>query len=45
MQNMGLVWGLAVLASFVQAVFISLVVNAMGSMTSGGATLATGTTA
>jgi len=39
--NMGMVWGLTVLASFVQAVFMSLMVTAMGSM-SGGATLASG---
>ena len=38
---MGVVWGLIVLCSFVQAVFMSLMVNAMGSM-SGGATLASG---
>ena len=40
--SMGMVWGLIVLASFVQAVFMSLMVNAMGSMTSGGATLGSG---
>lgn len=45
MQNMGMLWGLTVLASFVQAVFISLMVNAMGSMTTGGATLTSGATA
>ena len=39
--NMGMVWGLIVLSSFVQAVFMNLMVNAMGSMT-GGATLASG---
>jgi hypothetical protein len=39
--NMGMLWGLTILASLVQAVFMSLVVNAMGSM-SGGATLASG---
>jgi len=44
MQNMGMVWGLIVLASFVQAVFMSLFVTAMGSLT-GGATLASGATA
>jgi Protein of unknown function (DUF1761) len=44
MQNMGMIWGLVVLASFVQAVFMALMVNAMGSMT-GGATLASGATA
>ncbi len=45
MQNMGMVWGLTVLASFVQAVFMALMVNAMGSMTEGGATLGSGATA
>jgi hypothetical protein len=45
MRNMGMVWGLTLLASFVQAVFISLMVNAMGSMTTGGATLTSGATA
>ena len=33
-----MVWGLIVFAAFVQAVFMALMVNAMGSM-SGGATL------
>ena len=32
-QNMGMVWGLTVLASFVQAVFIAIMVNLMGSNT------------
>ena len=40
--NMGVTWGLIVLASFVQAVFMSLMVTAMGSMTPGGATLGSG---
>lgn len=44
MSGMWVVWGLIVLSSFVQAVFMSLMVNAMGSM-SGGATLASGATA
>lgn len=44
MENMGMVWGLTALASFVQAVFMALMVNAMGSL-SGGATLASGATA
>jgi len=44
MTNMGMVWGLTVLASFVQAVFISLMVNVMGSL-SGGTSLAAGATA
>ena len=39
--SMGMVWGGTVLASFVQAVFMALMVNAMGSMT-GGATLTSG---
>ncbi len=39
--GMGMVWGGIVLAAFVQAVFMSLMVNAMGSM-SGGATLGSG---
>ena len=39
--GMGMVWGGLVLASFIQAVFMSLMVNAMGSMT-GGATLGSG---
>jgi len=42
--GMGLTWGLIIFCSFVQAVFMSLMVNAMGSMT-GGATLASGATA
>ena len=44
MENMGMTWALTVLASFVQAVFMSLMVTAMGSM-SGGATLVSGATA
>jgi hypothetical protein len=39
---MGLMWGLTVLASLVQAIFMALLVNAMGSMTPGGATLGSG---
>ena len=39
--NPAIAWGLVVLASLVQAVFMGLMVNAMGSM-SGGATLASG---
>jgi len=39
--GMGLVWGGIVLASLTQAVFMSLMVHAMGSM-SGGATLSSG---
>jgi hypothetical protein len=44
MENMGMTWVLTVLASFVQAVFMSLMVTAMGSMTPGGATLVSGAT-
>jgi len=40
--NMGMVWGLIVFSSFVQAVFMSVMVHAMGSMTPGGATLGSG---
>jgi len=39
--NQGMVWGLIVFSAFVQAVFMALMVNAMGSM-SGGATLGSG---
>jgi hypothetical protein len=39
---MGMVWGLTVLSSFVQAVFMALMVHAMGSITPGGATLGSG---
>ena len=42
--NMGLVWGLIILSSFVQAVFMALMVNAMGSI-SGGTSLMSGATA
>jgi hypothetical protein len=42
---MGLMWGLTILASLVQAVFMALMVNAMGSMTTGGPTLASGAAA
>jgi len=40
--NMGMVWGLIVFSAFVQAVFMSLMVHAMGSMTPRGATLGSG---
>jgi hypothetical protein len=40
--GMAMTWTLTVLASVVQAVFMSLMVTAMGSMTPGGATLASG---
>lgn len=42
---MPVLWGLTILASFIQATFMALMVNAMGSMTPGGATLASGATA
>ena len=38
---MAIVWGLIVVSSFVQAMFMALMVNAMGSL-SGGATLGSG---
>lgn len=40
--NMGVMWGGTVLASVVQAIFMGLMVNAMGSMTAGGATWSSG---
>jgi hypothetical protein len=43
--KMGMTWTLTVLASVVQAVFMSLMVTAMGSMTPGGPTLVSGATA
>lgn len=42
MQNMGMTWGLTVLSSFVQAVFMALMVNVMGSVIPGGPTLGSG---
>jgi len=45
MENMGMTWTLTVLASFVQAIFMSLMVTALGSMTTGEATLTSGATA
>jgi hypothetical protein len=42
--SMALTWILTVLSSLVQAVFMSLMVTAMGSMTPGGATLISGAT-
>jgi len=44
MENMGMTWTLTVLSSFVQAVFMSLIVTALGSMTPRGATLFSGAT-
>ena len=35
MQNMGMVWGLTLLSSLVQAVSLAFVINLMGSMTLG----------
>lgn len=37
-----LTWGLTILAALVEAIFMALLVKAMGSMTPGGATLASG---
>lgn len=42
MMNPAITWGLVVLSSLVQAVFMALMVQAMGSMTPGGATLGSG---
>ncbi len=42
--SMAVMWGLTVVSSLVQAIFMALMVNAMGSM-SGGATLVSGATA
>ncbi len=39
---MGMTWGLTILASFVQAVFMALMVNALGSIMPGGPTLGSG---
>jgi len=44
-MSMALMWPLVVIAAFVEAVFMSLMVHAMGSMMPGGATLASGATA
>jgi hypothetical protein len=40
--NMGMTWGLTILSSFVQAVAMSFMVNAMGSLMTGGVSAATG---
>ena len=40
--NMGMTWALTVLSSFVQSVAMAFMVNAMGSLMSGGVTAATG---
>ena len=42
MQNMGMTWTLTVLSSLVQAVAMALMVNAMGSLMTGGANLVNG---
>lgn len=43
-MGMGLTWGLIILCSFIQAVFINVFVNTLGGLT-GGASLASGATA
>ena len=45
MSGMGMTWVMVVVSALVQAIFMNLMVNAMGSMTTGGATLASGATA
>ena len=40
--NMSMTWALTVLSSLIQAVFMALLVGAMGRMTAGGPTLASG---
>ena len=40
--NMGMTWGLTVLSSFIQAVAMSFMVDAMGSLMTGGVSAATG---
>jgi len=42
MQNMGMTWTLTILSSFVQAVAMALMVNAMGSLMMGGPNLVNG---
>jgi|SRR5271157_743760 len=44
-MSMALMWPLVIIAAFVEAVFMSLMVHAMGSMMPGGATLGSGATA
>lgn len=44
MQNMGMTWILTVLSSFVQAVAMAFMVNAIGGLMPGGPNLANGTT-
>ncbi len=43
MENMGMTWGLTVLSSFVQAMFMALFVNALGPVL-GGSSLISGAT-
>jgi hypothetical protein len=40
--NMGMMWGLTILAAIVQAIFLSLVVTALGKVMPGGVTLVSG---
>jgi len=40
MQNMGMVWGLTILSSFVQATSVALMIKTMGSMTLGSGAMA-----
>jgi hypothetical protein len=40
--NMGMTWGLTILSSFVQALAMAFMVNAMGSLMTGGVSAATG---
>lgn len=42
MSNMGMTWGLTILAAIVQAVAMAFMVNALGSAMPGGATLVSG---
>jgi hypothetical protein len=42
MQNMGMTWALTILSSFVQAVAMAFMVNAMGSLMTGGPNLTNG---
>jgi len=40
LQNMGIVWGGTIIASFVQVVSVALMINVMGSMTAGAGAMA-----
>jgi len=44
-MSMALMWPLVIIAALVEAIFMSLMVHAMGSMMPGGATLGSGATA